>query len=228
MNIIPLDWDTINFGFKVGLYETKELTQWSFHELKVEAKERGFRLVYINCLNKLDDSSSFYDKKIIFTKERSNIQGDKNKNIISYKDKHHIEPEIYNLTIKSGEYSRYNLDKNFPSESFHLLYRKWIENSIFTDYATDVLIYKMKETPIGLLTYKNNETNSTIGLISVNSNFQNQGIGSILINHYQSILDNHIRTLTVSTQGINKNAIAFYKKNGYTIKSYSYIYHLWI
>ena len=121
MNIIPLDWDTINCGFKVGLYETKELTQWSFHELKVEAKERGFRLVYINCLNKLDDSSSFYDKKIIFTKERSNIQGDKNKNIISYKDKHHIEPEIYNLTIKSGEYSRYNLDKNFPTESFHLL-----------------------------------------------------------------------------------------------------------
>ena len=103
-----------------------------------------------------------------------------------------------------------------------------MSNSIFTDYATDVLIYKMKETPIGLLTYKNNETNSTIGLISVNSNFQNQGIGSILINHYQSILDNHIRTLTVSTQGINKNAIAFYKKNGYTIKSYSYIYHLWI
>lgn len=229
MKIASLDWDTQNFGFKVGLYKMTQPKQFSLNELRTEAKKDGFRLVYIQTSDKIDDSSLFFDEKIILFKAKAvnSIQHTAHSNVFTYA-LDYIEPEVYDLAIISGEYSRYNLDKEFPHECFQALYRKWIENSVFTDYATNVLVYKVVEKPVGLLTYKNTKDNSTIGLISVHPDYQHLGIGTTLINHYQSLLCPQIESLEVATQGINQKAITFYQKNGYNIKSKTYIYHLWI
>ena len=227
MEINQLDWDSLNFGFKVGLYKVDLTDKFSLDKLTEKARKEGFRLIYISSPHKINDTSLFYDEKLVYSKENENIKECDICDIVSYTSQD-IESDIYDLAIGSGKYSRYRLDKKFPVDKFYLLYRKWIENSVLTDYATDVLIYRMEGKAVGLLTYKNEGDNSNIGIIAVNPAFQGCGIGHKLMKHYQSQLGDNIKTLDVVTQGVNEVAKTFYEKNGYTITSRTYIYHLWI
>lgn len=227
MEIKHLKWDSQNFGFHVGEYIVDESETWSVEQLKLKAKQERYRLVYLKSQYQIAENSLFHDERVVLAKNNENLQNLEHPNVLNYTSQD-IEQKVYDLALGSGEYSRYKLDKDFPEESFQLLYRRWIENSILTDYATGVIVYKENKDIVGLLTYKNTQKCSTIGLIAVDPNYQNHGIGSILIKHYQSLLDDKIETLDVVTQGGNKNAIAFYEKNGYHIQSKTYTYHLWI
>lgn len=227
MNIQFLDWDTKHFGFKTGTIEIDKEKDFSLELLKKEALIADYRLVYLKSSSLLDDLSLFYDEKLVYSKAKEDVGDFMCPEIESYRQKS-IGPEIYELSLMSGEYSRYRLDPNFPIECFHMLYHKWIENSILTDYATDVLVYKKDDKPVGLLTFKNSQETSNIGIIAVNPNFQGCGVGSKLIKHYQNLLGDDIKVLDVVTQGVNKTARSFYEKNGYKITSRTYVYHLWV
>ena len=228
-NIDYKEWDTKNFGFKVGSVNIGNIKDFSIVTVKKEAKKKGFKLIYLQSPIKLENSHLFFDEKITYTKPNKEKQGfnlhiDE---ILSYNSKY-INEDLYKLAILSGEYSRFNLDNKFPKDKFFLLYNKWIENSILSNFATDVLVYKVEGKIVGLLTYHNKNDISNIGIIAVNPAYQGFGIGSKLIKFYQNKLTDEIIELEVITQGINKTARAFYEKNGYKIKSKIYIYHLWL
>jgi ribosomal protein S18 acetylase RimI-like enzyme len=227
MNVIFLDWDTKYFGFKVGIIEIDKEKVFSLEQLKNDARIEGYKLVYLKSSSLLDDYTLFFDEKLVYSKIKEDVEDFMCPEIETYRQES-IEAEIYELALKSGECSRYKLDQNFPTECFQLLYNKWIENSIYTDYATDVLVYRLDRKPVGLLTFRNSEDTSSIGIIAVGQDFQGYGIGSKLIKYYQSILSNNIKMLTVVTQGVNKPARFFYEKNGYEVTSRTYIYHLWL
>lgn len=228
MKIHLLNWDTKNFGFKIGYIEIDKLENFSIDQLKNDAKKDDFKLIYLKSSSLLNNLSSFFDEKLVYSKKQEGIDEFICSEIESYKSTSIIESEIYDLALKSGEYSRYKLDSNFPIGCFHLLYKKWIENSIYTDFATDVLVYRVKDKPVGLLTYRNDGYISNIGIIAVNQEYQGCGIGSKLIRYYHSLLRNRVKFFDVVTQGINKPAKLFYEKNGYKLISKTYIYHLWI
>lgn len=227
MNVKFLDWDTKHFGFKVGTIEIDKEKDFSLEQLKNDARIEDYKLVYLKSSSLLDNSTLFFDEKLVYSQKKTNVDSFFCSEIESYRS-NIIEQEVYDLALKSGEYSRYKLDQNFPTECFHLLYDKWIENSIYTDYATDVLVYRLERKPVGLLTYRNCEDTSSIGIIAVSQDFQGYGIGSKLIKYYQSLLSNNIKVLDVVTQGVNKPARCFYEKNGYEVTSRTYIYHLWL
>lgn len=227
MEIQFLEWDTIHFGFKIGCFNLEANENVSLEELVNKAKEENYKLIYLKSPILINKISLFYDEKLVYSKSKDFVGEIFYSDIESYKIGL-IEPEIYELALNSGEYSRYKLDDRFPVECFNLLYRKWIENSIFTDYATDVLVYRINNKPVGLMTYKNNMNISNIGIIAVNPNYQGYGIGTKLMKHYLSLLDDEITILDVVTQGVNIPARNFYEKNGYTITSRSYLYHLWL
>jgi len=227
MKIQYLRWDTENFGFKVGLVEVCSEDNFSLELVEQLAKNEKYKLVYIKSTYLLNCPSIFCDEKLVYKQLNNAIETLQFPNIESYTLKT-VEAELYELSLRSGKYSRYNLDNKFPNECFQRLYYKWIYNSIYTDYATDVLVYRINGKVVGLLSYKNDKENSNIGIIAVNPNYQRYGIGSKLLKHYQSLLGNNIKTMTVVTQGINQIARFFYEKNGYNISSRTYIYHLWI
>ena len=222
------NWDTNNFNFKVGLVQIENIDDFSIENLKKQAQDNAYRLIYLQTPIKLKEVNNlFYDEKLVYSKIKNINHSNLYKEISSYKDSY-INDELYELSLISGEFSRFKLDPLFPHDKFTLLYSKWIENSVNSDYATDVLVYKINDEITGILTYKNEKTTSKIGIIAVKPNYQNYGIGSKLIKHYQSILENNIEELEVITQGINLTARAFYEKNQYKIKSRTYIYHIWI
>lgn len=228
ININHKEWDTTNFGFKVGSAIIKKPEIFNIENFRNKAKNEGFKLIYLESPIKLEGSNLFFDEKIIYSKPNIIRQESKPFDEISSYNFNVIDNDLYNLSIISGEYSRFNLDKNFPKNKFILLYNKWIENSVLANYATDVIVYKIENKIVGLLTYYNQNNISNIGIIAVNPNFQGHGIGSKLIKHYQNQLDNKITELEVVTQGVNLKARVFYEKNEYKIKSKTYIYHLWL
>lgn len=226
-NIKLLDWDTANFGFGVAELAYNDIFHLEDIRSYLATTYPEVKLLYIKTPKKIDRSSIFCDEKITYVKHHQDTNYAAYLNIESNKNKI-ITTDLYELALLSGEFSRYNLDDKFPHKSFKHLYLKWIENSVYTEFATDVLVYKYNSKVIGFLTYKDNNDISSIGIISVNPKFQGLGIGSKLISHYQSLLKPNIKLQTVVTQGCNIKARALYEKNGYNLLDRTYIYHLWV
>ena len=225
LNVQYLTWDSLCFGFKVGKLVLTKKSCVNNVALIEEMHRNNYKLIYLCTPSKID-LESFYDTKLVYTKLFSKQFMPSNEHIRSYKGKA-ITEALLKLAYESGKYSRFNLDERFPKELFELLYYKWLENSIFTDFSTDVLVYEVNNMPVGLLTYKTNETKSSIGIISIAPEYQGCGIGSFLMQYYESILSNDIKTLEVITQGVNHVARKFYEKFGYSIAEICYVYHVW-
>lgn len=224
MNIDFLKWDSDNFGFRTGrLVLDATLSCDAICEL---ISKSDFKLVYVVSKYKLDTNAFFYDDKLLFRKKRTLFQPIKNTEIRSIKGLL-LSKQIIGLSIDSGKYSRYNLDERFPTDLFKMLYTKWIENSVNSDYATDVLAFYFQDIPVGLLTYRINGNNANIGIISVNPYNRGLGVGSQLISYFESNLPEYVKTIEVITQGSNRIACGFYKKNGYLLDTENYIYHFW-
>lgn len=229
MIITKCEWDTNTFGFKIGKYQTPEISLQILDAITIKAQSENYKLIYIESLNHnpLLDNILFCDERCIYRKNRNKNNHSPCFQITQY-DKKEISDILFELALESGKYSRFHLDSKFPNGCFEKLYRKWIEKSINKTIASNIITYNEKEIPIGLLTYSTINNKSTIGLISVSQKFQNKGIGKLLIQHYENSLSNSIEILEVVTQGVNKTACSFYEKNGYSLSSTSYIYHLWI
>lgn len=229
MDIIYKEWDSVNFGFRIGEVSVNSASKTDIENILDESKKGKYKLLYLHSNVNLN-IPFFYDEKITYIKERC-LYSSISDNNIRNGCRNDFDRGLYKLALESGKFSRFNLDPNFPKVLFELLYRKWIENSIDKIIASDVFLYddlKKDSDILGMITCKNSENISEIGIIATNSQFQGSGIGSKLISYYESNLPSHIKSLEVVTQGINTMARRFYEKHGFSIKNIEYIYHLWV
>lgn len=132
------------------------------------------------------------------------------------------------MALASGEYPRYKLDERFNRECFEILYKDWIGNSVYEDFAIDVLVASFNDKEVGLLTYKVAGTTATMGILAVEYTDRELHIGKHLIQYYHEALPPEITSLKVVTQGANRIVRRFYESCGYSIEDTSYTYHLWI
>lgn len=212
-----LDWDSRFFEREIGLYNV--LNQKDNFNCPPE-----FDLVYL-----FSDKELFYnglpkciDKKIIFIKETvTEIVNESNVELYDGA----LNQELIELSIQSGVYSRFRLDKKLSSY-FELLYTLWIKNSIESDFADYILVYKLENKIIGFLTLKEKEDYFQIGLISVSEKHRGKGIGTALLKKVDMIVGVN-KEVRVVTQLDNQSACNLYSKNGYSQSSLTYIYHLW-
>lgn len=227
------EWDTVNFGFKVGSIFINNLNNFNLANIKKEAKDKEYSLVYLKFNEKVNENlfrkeRVFYEKRIFYGKIHDTpIYFTNDYHIKSYKQLS-LTKDIYDLSFISGSFSRYKLDPMFPKHSFTTLYQKWIEQSVYTNFAKDVLVYEIDRKPIGLLTYTIEGSKSCIGLFAVNKNYRSQGIATKLLQYYNQILPSDVKMMKVTTQGINKPAMSCYEKNGYNIINEQYIIHYWL
>ena len=227
-----VQWDTDNFGFKVGnlIPDTDITKKWLDDEL-LEARNQDYRLLYLKGSSIPKDLMSeeilLADEKVVFqqdTKHPNNYFPDKN--VISIKNCG-LSNELLTLAYESGKYSRYNIDKKMPSSVFKNLYRLWMERSLNGMIATDVLGFCQSDCCDGMLTYKKEENCVDIGLIAVNPTVAGHGVGSKIMQTFLSMFEvgTHIE---VATQKRNAVACRYYEKNGFEVKSVTNIYHIWL
>lgn len=222
--IKKLQWDSDFFNLNIGEIDVKNFRD--------AVNFADFNLLYLHSTADFDLEidgfhDSFSEEKVVFRKSLSSVKYD-SQNIHSVKKTDYNINDIYELAFESGKNSRFLLDKNFGREKFEDLYKIWIQNSIFKDFADDVLVYKLENDILGLLTYKATANNASVGLIAVSSAQQGKGIGAQLLNYLESVLvQNGVKNLSIPTQSGNLQACNFYTKTGYKISERIFIKHYW-
>ena len=227
LKINKLEWDSNYFKKNIGSVYIKEPNVNLYNT-------EDFDLIYVFSDNyfqfKLNSfEKSFSETKLLFSKEIrninkiNNIEGEIITNPVMTPN-----DEIYKLAIKSGDFSRFNLDEKVLKTDFENLYKKWIEKSFDYQEKDQIIIYKIENKIAGLLAFKIDDTCGFLTLISVQEEFKGKGIGVLLVKKLENILlENNIIEVKISTQEINLIACNFYKKLGYKIINTKYLNHYW-
>ncbi len=226
--VTALPWDTKEFGFSVAeIYADNTIPYLTLTKL---LKETPHKLIYIKSTNIIPEfeKNLFRDERIIYYKpseqKTAHTYPSSTVSRANINDFESLRP----LAIASGIYSRFKQDPLFPDKVFEHLYHKWLEQSLCSDFAKEVLTIRNNDgKPQGILTYNETGNTAKIGLIAVDNDIRGNGKGTLLMREFENDVSHHITGLEVTTQGINRRARSFYEHLGYTIRQQTYIYHYW-
>lgn len=218
-----LAWDSEFFELEIFQAESIELEHVSM--------PKHADLIYVfgnakSCISGF--SKSYEEEKVVFSKTLQAEFLSSDEAIVSIKNKELDLNPILELAYQSGQFSRFNLDPKFRRETFFKLYNAWVYNSVYSNFATDILVYQENEKVFGFVSYTIKDGYGEIGLIAVSQNYRSKGIGRKLLSYVENqLLKNNIYILRIPTQSANENACFFYEKVGYKIYTKTNISHFW-
>lgn len=232
-NFKILDWDSDFFGFPVAsvLYHNN-----NHNKTLKTLRSEGIVLVYWQV-----ETTNY--EFAIFAKTNNGILIDKKTTYsINYSSSNislPINTEYYNCTepnaellklaVQCGAYSRFHVDPKITNNKFEELYRLWMVQSVKRKMADDVIVYKLKDRIVGVVTVYLQNGVGNIGLIGVDEQFRGQGIGRELIIATKAYFSKKkIEHIDVITQGMNRQACALYENTGFSISSQTDFYHFWL
>lgn len=228
MQISPVIWDSEFFGLKIGKVDSSE-----FNKADFDSQKNNFDLIYL-----FEDPASALNEEIlkanaILVDEKKTYVKQLNEKIAI--DKHiHVytsltpNENLIALSLQSGIYSRFKLDKNFAPGAYEKLYGEWIKNSCDKSMSLCVLVYGNENDAEGFITVAERNGDAQIGLIAVDDQSRGKGIGKKLIAAAEYTAENYnFDSLKVVTQGANKDACKLYEKCGFTLDHAINIYHYW-
>lgn len=225
MKLELLDWDSNFFGLSVWKHYNIELNV-------VDKKKFKAGLTYLfsdtsieNCEEELCDIKVTYLKHIV----EKNISETTCEFIKPYISKKVNLSIMYELSIQSGLYSRFKIDKNIPTSKFEELYRLWMDNSINKSFADELLVYSDdKFGVLGMVSLSLEGKKTRIGLISVLDVSRGKGVGRALMLACEKwAIKKGCHSIVVDTQQNNLIANNFYNSLDYKVINKNYIYHLW-
>lgn len=229
MLIERLDWDSQFLGMEVGCTCQNQL-------LNIPNQADNYDLLYLFENKEINTTSSFFsnrysflaDCKLIYSKRIAKEKYSTDFDIKEYKDSPIDIEQLYKLAYLSGKYSRYKLDKFFPSNKFEEMYRLWVDNTISGEIADYLFYIETEGVVAAFATLKITSQKGVIGLIATSEEKQAKGMGKALVAKCEETLRvRKIEQLDVATQKNNKVACLFYEKCEMNIVNTIYIYHSW-
>ena len=136
--------------------------------------------------------------------------------------------DLNDLAIVAGEYSRFRVDRKFPSGGFYRLYERWMANSIAGQLADSIAVFRLDGRIRGMVTLQKKSETGVIGLIAVAEGHRGKSIGKSLMatsSHWFS--SNGCTLAEVVTQGENIPAMKLYSNAGFQVVTHDDIYHFW-
>jgi len=225
--LIPLDWDSKFFGYRIAKMEVNDPIGFSF------PLDSYFRLVYVFSMQPIPILEfELMDKKVCFHMEAINF----NKSIVNpsikiepFDEGKHSYEKLKDLTFQSGVFSRFFVDKGFVNDEFSKLYTKWIENSVNKISAIEVFVALENNELLGFITLtRKDEDLADIGLLAVSPEARGRRVASSLIEHVKNYaVEKGFTKMQVVTQFNNIPATKLYKSAGFELKELTYIYHIW-
>lgn len=240
--IVPLAWDTEHFGFPVARLRTPGMSTEQIEARIVEAQRTGVEMlvVIVDAEQRLPDAllarfnGLLADDKVTFTRGLDNFirtPVSSDEILIEPFDGSAATQQLVDLSIASGEYSRFRVDPRFPRWAFENLYRLWIERSVRHELADVVLVARTperRELLLGMITVDVKNAIGSIGLVAVTAESRGRGIGSRLIDAaHTEMLQRGARSASVVTQAVNEPACRSYRRAGYALTTTERIYHFW-
>ena len=139
-----------------------------------------------------------------------------------------VNEKLIELTLQSGVFSRFRIDKKFEKREYERLYIEWITKSIKKEIAFKTLVALKDNDIIGITTLDDDKKYAHIGLVAVDETCRGQGIGSDLIHMADTIaFASGFKKIKVVTQLQNRSACKLYGKCGFHIESIANVYHYW-
>jgi dTDP-4-amino-4,6-dideoxy-D-galactose acyltransferase len=232
--LIKLDWDSDFFNFSVGRIEGLIEKEQDIRNIEFLIEENNTELSYYSTSNELPsyvfESKKFdivlVDKKTTYTKS---INSDLViHNSISSIEQNTSKDKLINLSIQSGIYSRFNIDKRIGKEKFEKMYALWMINSINRKIAKEVLVFTENNNLAGFVSLGEKNNRADIGIIAVDHDFRGKGIGKILMSSAEKWFSNlGYNSIQVVTQGDNTPACRLYESCGYKVDTVEFFYHIW-
>lgn len=229
---IHLDWDSDFFGKKIAKVYAEDIE--SAQLLLNQCKEDQYEWVYLilpshtppmpplQGLYLVDHKTTYYrnlDPTASFSVHPA---------VVSYPAQPPSD-ELYELAFLSGSYSRFRIDPHCSQQQFEALYRIWIERSADRTIAQELFVYEDQGHAVGMITVAIRDQVGSIGLVAVHEQWAGKGVGKALLQTVFAYLQSKaVYQLTVVTQAQNRQACAFYEKNGFVIQIVEQIYHYWI
>lgn len=230
MAIERLIWDSEFFGMEVGklcLTAAEDPVK-----LKYSLVNSSFDVVYLmfdqpegEQISQLESLAPLYDRKVTFRKKIVPSATPRTHDVILYEKP--VNDRLLQLTLMSGEYSRFYLDPKFRPY-FEKLYTEWIRKSLSGEIADAVYVTPSNDGLAGFITLSKKQSTGQIGLIAVHPDVRGQGVASSLMHcaddwYVQKGCDEAI----VITQRDNWPACRLYEKSGYRLFSETAIFHWW-
>lgn len=224
MSIQFLDWDSNFFNLNISKLDVLDVF---INKANLDFTTNDLIYVFSNIrqhdLEK--DGGKLVDVKITYEKPIVEKTEDNFPEISSYSE--NVNDELFKLGIASGWASRFNIDPRLK-DKFVELYELWVTNSVARIIADEIYVVKDNGHFIGLMTLKQIGQTGKIGIIAVDENHRGKEFGKKLLRYADKwYFDKGITQALVVTQQLNTNACKFYEKNGYSIRSIEYIYHVW-
>lgn len=230
-------WDSDFFGYPIGKVRAKQIPADSLQEIKIHSAANGIKLLYlfadpsdqVSNQSALAAGAELADQKVIYFIRTNEITVPQTDDHIELYSSPVPNSKLIDLSIQSGLYSRYKLDKNFKNQEFERLYTAWIENSVNKKIADFTFVYRENSEILGFITMKINGNSGQIGLIAVDETSRGKSIGKKLIFAVMNQLKQmQITDLDVATQSGNEEACQFYQRVGFTAAKRENIYHIWL
>ena len=231
MDIRYLQWDSDFFGLRIGRATILSLEEAA--ELRAQQAElkQQFDLLYVfdeNNVGFAAGGASLVDEKVLYAKD---CQPRQSFSSISLYPNSKPSDDLYRLALVSGLYSRFRLDSRFPIGSYERLYQRWIDSACpQAGTNKQILVYLDADGECrGMITVDYQDSLAHIGLVAVDMHHQHQGKGTQImssLDHY--LFSQGVKRIEVATQKQNRDACAWYEKNGFMIQSITNIYHWWL
>lgn len=234
----PLAWDSEYLGFGVARLELRSITPQELAQCVTEARTMGLRLLYLIAApaDAVSNASAqqagawLADRKVTFAMAVAPAEQSAPIST-AIRPTTTWTPQLANLALQSGEYSRFRLDTNFAPTVYAGLYQRWLQNSLNHQIAREVLTFDAEGSgqAQGLLTLGTKNGRANIGLLAVEAQARGQRIGQQLIaaaRQYTAAWG--LAELQVVTQLDNEPACGFYRRCGFSEWQVEHIYHLWL
>lgn len=236
--IQPLEWDSQFFGFPVFALQTDQLpAEVALHEVAEAVIHAGAAVTYIQLgpshplAHQLQQAGyPVWDRKRVYLQDPIGKPADflDSEFIIQGWD-NRVTPELLDLAVICGEYSRFKLDPAFQDDAFVALYHRWMARSIRGEIAiqTFVALDSLRQ-PVGVLTLGQKNNRADIGLLGVAEKARGNKLAQRLIAAAQTeALTRGFTQLQVVTQGQNMPACRLYESAGFALEQETLVFHLW-
>jgi dTDP-4-amino-4,6-dideoxy-D-galactose acyltransferase len=237
-----LEWDSAFFGFTVARILPPRMKGNDLAHTLAEMKADGVTLAYW-ASDPADDESQasarsnhafLADRKVTFVMSAQEIQAvagnptGSDLPVEEYPDTVPT-PELEELALQAGIFSRFRIDTRIPEERFAALYKIWINRSVAREIAAAVFVVRHEGKIAGMVTVGEKNGRADIGLIAVDESLRGRNAGTALVKAAQNWgVSMGYSFAQVVTQGENKPACRFYEKCGYKVDKVENIYHFWI
>jgi dTDP-4-amino-4,6-dideoxy-D-galactose acyltransferase len=237
-----LDWDSQHFGFRIARAVGPELDAGELGKILGRARRSGVRLVYWAAemtraapRHLLEEfRGSLVDRKVTFARSLTALEAASEKRapcVITVHAQAEPSPQLVQLAVTAGEFSRFRQDQRIGAESFRRLYEIWLLRSIQGELADVVLVAAAGETcaqPLGFVTVALQDGDGSIGLIAVSESARGRGIGRSLVEAgHRWLRERDAWRVTVITQLENHVACRLYARCGYEQMQLQHVYHFW-